>query len=156
MENFNVNIIALAISLVFSSGAMAHNMTDKDSNTAGYKSTIVNCTSLTGNLYDICIAKINISEKPAMEELNDNQTGKTDNQERAAKKERCDDEMDGSAKEICTKGAKLAETAAAVGEKPLTMRSGASNAFQACAKNMQANIAAFRARFLLHNAGTHL
>lgn len=178
MNNLNINVIALALGLAFSAGAMAHSMSKsdykagKDVIAVEFKLDKESCISLSGYLNDICLADANGKEKVARANLEYSYkpTRTTRYQAHIAKaeavyavaKEQCDD-MDNSAKEMCVIEAKAAETAAiadakaqlnisdasdTASEKPTQARSVANNAFQACAMNMQANIAAFRAGFL--------
>jgi len=181
MNKFNINVIALAVSFVFSANAMAHNMSksdykaSKDSIATAFKWDKESCVSLSGNLNDVCVAEANGKERVARAELEDSYkpTRKTHYQARVAKaesdyavaKERCDDYMDSNEKDDCMKEAKAAETAAKAdanalmnvsdasvlpSEKSTEARSGANSPVQACAANMQASIAAFRASFLEH------
>lgn len=127
MNKLNINVIALAVSLAFSAGAMAQGMSKndykagKDRITAEYKLAKAGCASLSGNPKDICVAETKGKERVAMAELEASYkpTPKNHYQARVAKaeadyavaKERCDD-MPGNAKDVCVKEAKAAETAA--------------------------------------------
>lgn len=182
MNKHNINVIALAVGLMFSSGAMAHSMskndykTGKDSIAAEFKWDKVSCVSLTGNLNDICMAEAKGKERVARAGLEDSYkpTRKTHYQALIAKaesdfavaKERCDENKDSNANDVCIKDAKAAEIAAKAdaktrmnttdagdksSEKSLQARSETGNAIQVCTTNMQAHIAAFRASFLQHS-----
>lgn len=127
VNKLNINVIALAISLAFSAGAMAQSMSkndykaSKDRIAAEYKSAKAGCASFSGNQNDICVAEAKGKEKIARAELEASYkpTQKTRYQARVAKaeadyavaKERCDDKA-GNAKDVCVKEAKAAETAA--------------------------------------------
>lgn len=127
MKKLNMNVISLAVSLVFSVGAMAQGMSKTDYNSsrekiaADYKSAKAACDSMSGNPKDICIAEGKAKEKIAKAELEANYkpTLKTRYQANVAKaeadyavaKERCDD-LAGNAKDVCVKEAKAAMTTA--------------------------------------------
>ena len=113
MKTLNINVIALAVSLVFSTGAIAQNLskTDykagKDKIAAEYKSAKAACASLSGNPKDICVAEAKGKESVGKAELEASYkpTVKTRYQARIAKAEadyavaveRCDD-LAGNAK----------------------------------------------------------
>jgi hypothetical protein len=123
----NINVIALALSLAFSAGALAQGMSKndykagKDRIAAEYKSAKAGCASLSGNPNDICMAEAKGREKVARAELDASYkpTVKSHYQARIAKaeaayavaKERCDD-LAGNAKDVCVTEAKAAQTAA--------------------------------------------
>lgn len=127
MKKLNISVIALAISLAFSAGAMAEGMSrneykaDKEKIAAEYKSAKSGCVSLSGNANDICIAEAKGKEKVAKAELEANYkpTVKNRYQVRVAKaeadyavaNERCDD-LAGNAKDVCVKEAKAAKITA--------------------------------------------
>lgn len=127
MKTLNMNVISLAVSLVFSVGAMAQGMSKTDYNTsrekisADYKSAKAACDSMSGNPKDICIAESKAKEKIAKAELEASYkpTPKNRYQAQVAKadadyavaKERCDD-LAGNAKDVCVKEAKAAQTKA--------------------------------------------
>lgn len=127
MNKLNINVIALAVSLAFSAGAMAQSMSKndykvgKDKIAAEYKSAKAGCASLSGNPKDICVTEAKGKEKIAKSELEASYkpTRKTHYQVRVAKaeadyavaKERCN-ELTGNAKDVCVKEAKAAEIAA--------------------------------------------
>ena len=75
MKTLNINVIALAVSLAFSAGAMAQSMSKndykagKDKITAEYKLAKAGCASLSGNPKDICVAEAKGKEKVALAEL---------------------------------------------------------------------------------------
>ncbi|AJP49234.1 hypothetical protein PG1C_13950 [Rugosibacter aromaticivorans] len=127
MKKLNISVIALAISLVFSTGVMAQGMSkkdykaDKEKIATEYKSAKAGCASLSGNANDICVAEAKGKEKVANAELEASYkpTRKTHYQARVAKaeadytvaNERCDD-LAGNAKDVCVKEAKAAKTTA--------------------------------------------
>ncbi|MFN0316614.1 MAG: hypothetical protein ACKVQA_16445, partial [Burkholderiales bacterium] len=127
MKKLNITVIALAVSLAFSTGAIAQNMSKsdykagKDKIAADYKMAKAHCDSLSGNTKDICVAEAKGKEHVAKAELDDSYkpTAKTHYKVRAAKaeaafevaKEHCD-EMAGNAKDVCMKEAKAAHVAA--------------------------------------------
>ena len=69
MNALNINVIALAVSLMFSAGAMAQSVSKdyykagKDRITAESKSARVSCASLSGNPNDVCMAGVEGNEK---------------------------------------------------------------------------------------------
>ncbi len=127
MNQFNIKVIALAIGLALSAGAMAQSMSKsdykagKDKITAEYKSARSACASLSGNAKDICLVEAKGKEKMTRAELDAayKPTPKSHYRARVAKaaadyavaKERCDD-MAGNAKDVCVKEAKAAEISA--------------------------------------------
>ena len=127
MNKLNINVIALAVSLAFSAGAMAQSLSKsdykagKDKIAAEYKLAKAGCASLSGNRNDICVAEAKGNEKVALAELEASYkpSRETRYEARVAKagaayavaKERCDD-MTGNAKDVCVKEAKAAEIAA--------------------------------------------
>ena len=127
MNKFNINTLAVAIGLAFSTGAMAIDMSkaeytgQKDAIAAEFKSAKANCGEAAANAKDICIAKAQGSEKIAKAELEARYkpTEKSHFQVRVAKaeaayavaKEECDDKA-GNVKDVCVKQAKAAETSA--------------------------------------------
>jgi len=127
VNKFNINMIALAVSLAFSAGAMAAGISEDDYKAgknkiaAEYKSAKAGCASFSGNPKDICVAEVKGNERIARAELEASYkpTAKTHYQARVARaaadyavaKERCDDKA-GNAKDICVKEAKAAEVAA--------------------------------------------
>ncbi len=127
MNTPNIHAIALAVSLTFSAGAMAQNVSKddylsvKDKIAADYKLAKVSCDSLSGNPNDICMAGAKGNEKVALAELEAGYkpTAESRYQARVARadaeyelaKERCDDRA-GNTKDVCMKEAKSVETAA--------------------------------------------
>src|SRR5688572_28290503 len=75
MNKLNINVIAIAIGLAFTTGAMAQNMSKeqyksgKDSIAAEYKSANAACGSLSGNAKDICKAEASGKEKVSLSML---------------------------------------------------------------------------------------
>ena len=116
VNKLNFNVIALAVSLAFSSGAMAQNLSKsdykagKDRIAAEYKLAKTGCASLSGNPKDICVAEAKGKESIGMAELDASYKPTPKNQYRArvaraeadyaVAKERCDD-MAGNAKDVC-------------------------------------------------------
>jgi hypothetical protein len=127
VNTLTINAIALAVSLIFSAGAMAQSMSKndymagKDKITAEYKLAKAGCASLSGNPSDICMAGAKGDEKVAMAELEAGYKPTPDARYQAlvaraeadygVAKERCDDRA-GNTKDVCMKEAKSAETAA--------------------------------------------
>lgn len=127
MNKLNINTVALAVSLAFSTGAMAQSQSNNDYKadmskiTAEYKLAKAGCASLSGNANDICEADAKGKKKVAQAELETSYKPTTENQykERVARaeadyavaNERCDDKA-GNAKDVCVKEAKAAETGA--------------------------------------------
>ncbi|MBW8329741.1 MAG: hypothetical protein K0M48_11505 [Thiobacillus sp.] len=127
MNTLNIHAIALAVSLTFSAGAMAQNVSKddylsvKDKIASDYKLAKASCDSLSGNPNDICMAGAKGNEKVALAELEAayKPTSETRYQARVVRadaeyelaKERCDDRA-GNTKDVCMKEAKSTETAA--------------------------------------------
>jgi len=127
MKTLNLNVIALAVSLAFSTGTMAQSpsksdyQASQDKITAEYKLAKANCASLSGNLKDICMADAKGKEKVAKAELESSYKPTRENRyeasaakaeaDYAVAKERCDDKA-GNTKDVCMKEAKAAETTA--------------------------------------------
>jgi hypothetical protein len=131
MKNINISVLALAIGLALSTGAMAESMTKKQYTAldkkidAEYKVAKKGCDSLSGNAEDICEAEAKGTRNTAEAELkyNYNPTNKALYQVRVAKadadysvaNQKCDDK-DGNVEDVCEKeaiAAKVQETAAA-------------------------------------------
>lgn len=107
MNTRNIRAIALAVSLAFSAGTMAQNVSKddylsvKDKIAADYKLAKASCDSLSGNPNDICMAGAKGNEKVALAELEAGYkpTSETRYQARVVRadaeyelaKERCDD-----------------------------------------------------------------
>ena len=127
MKKFNLNVIALAISIAFSTVAVAQNMSkdvykaSKDKISTEYNVDRAACNSFSDNKKDICVAEAKGKEKVAKAELEASYepTSKHHYKVRIAKAdatygvaiERCDD-LAGNAKDVCVKEAKAAKTAA--------------------------------------------
>ena len=127
MKKTNISLIAFAVSLAFSAGAMAQTMTKDEYKTqkngiaADYKSGKAKCGSFAGNAKDICMAEAAGLEHMAKADLeNRYKPGQNAQyQVRAAKAEaeysvameKCDDKA-GNAKDVCVKEAKSAQTSA--------------------------------------------
>ncbi|MBZ0069769.1 MAG: hypothetical protein K8F26_13260 [Thiobacillus sp.] len=127
MNTLNIHAIAFAVSLTFSAGAMAQNVSKdnylsvKDKIAADYKLAKASCDSLSGNPNDICMAGAKGNEKVALAELEASYKPTPENRHQARvvradaeyelAKERCDDRA-GNTKDVCMKEAKSVETAA--------------------------------------------
>src|SRR3970040_946367 len=121
MSKFTTTAIVTAISLTFSVGAMAQNMskndykTGMDSIAAEYKFDKTSWECLSGNANDVCMAKAKGKEKVAKADLE--ARNKNTNQARyealvtkaeadySVVKEKCDDHAD-NVKDVCLKQAK--------------------------------------------------
>ena len=127
MNRIQMNALALAVSLGFSAGAMAENMSNADYSTAKdkiateYKSGKAACNSLPANAKDVCVAQAKGVQKVARADLDASYkpSTKAHYEARVAKaeadygvaREKCDD-LSGNAKDVCVKEAKAAETTA--------------------------------------------
>jgi len=127
VNKVHLNLIALAVGVAFSAGAMAQNMSKNDYQDAKtrigteYKSARTACASLSGNRNDICLAEAKGTEKVALADLEAGYrpTAQTRHEAGVARaeadlavaKERCDD-MAGNAKDVCVKEATAAATIA--------------------------------------------
>lgn len=124
MKNFNSSILALAIGLGFSIGAMAESMTKdqykslETSIDAKYKASKAACSSFAGNANDICIAdakgkqsvgkaELENNYKPTIQTHYDVRVAKADAQYSVAI-EKCDDKA-GNDKDVCVKEAKASK-----------------------------------------------
>lgn len=142
MNKFNINVIALAVSMAFSVGAMAEDMSkdtyraSKAKIEAEYKLAKAGCASLSGNPSDICVAEAKGKEKVAKAELEASYKPTRENryEARVAKaeadyavaNEKCDD-LAGNVKDVCVKEAKAAEATAKADAKA-QMKTSAANA----------------------------
>lgn len=127
MNNFNIKVLAIAVSLAFSAGAMAQNVTkteykaSKDKISAEYKTDKASCASLSGNANDICLAEAKGKDKVALADLEASYKPSVKNQydlkvakaeaNYAVANERCDDKS-GNVKDVCVKEAKAVEATA--------------------------------------------
>lgn len=127
MNKLQLTIVSSAIWLVFSTGAMAATMSDKeyeaaeDSIEARYEADKAACDSKSGNAKDICVEEAKGRQKVAEAELEakHNPTAKNRYDARIAEadaayavaKEKCDD-ASGDAKDVCQKEAKMAHATA--------------------------------------------
>ena len=123
MNTIKLNAIALAVSLVFSAGAMAQTLSEgdykagKDKISAEYKLAKTNCSPLSGNARDICKAEAKGRNKVALADLELRYEPNSENHYKASVAkaeaiyavaiERCDDKA-GNAKDVCVKEAKAA------------------------------------------------
>ena len=131
MNKFSITVIAAAISLAFSAGALAAQGMSKEAYKAGkdkiaaeYKSAKAGCGSMSANAKDVCMAEAKGKEKVAKAELE--ASYQPSDKARIAvgiakaeadysvAKEKCDDKA-GDAKKACVKEAKAAETRAKAG-----------------------------------------
>lgn len=142
MKNPNINAIALALSMLFSAGALAEDMSKrdydagKDKISAEYKAAKASCKSLSGNANDICVAEAKGKEKVANADLEASfkATPKNHYKARVAKAEadyavaieHCDDKA-GNAKDVCVKEAKSAQVAAKADAKAQLKTADANN-----------------------------
>lgn len=126
MKHFDINLVAIAVCLALSAGAMAGNISEdnhstaKDRIAAEYKLAKSRCDSLSGNRNDICVAEAKGAKDVALAELEASYkpSQETRYEARMAKgeanyaisMERCD-ELSGNAKDVCVKEAKSAKTA---------------------------------------------
>lgn len=127
MNTIKINAIALAVSLVFSTGAMAQSpskdayQASKDKISAEYKLAKANCSPMSGNARDICKAEAKGRDSVALSELELRYEPTSENHYKASivkaeailavANERCDDKA-GNAKDVCVKEAKAAEIGA--------------------------------------------
>jgi hypothetical protein len=145
MNSLKIKLLALSITLLASTGAMAEATQTlsrddykgaKDKISTEYKSARTACGSVSGNANDICIAdakgkervsmaELEASYKPSREAHHAVQVAKAEATYDVAK-ERCDD-MAGNAKDVCVKEAKSARTAAEADAKA-RMKSSAATA----------------------------
>jgi hypothetical protein len=126
MKSFSSRILAVAVGLVFATGAVAamtkeEHQQAKDRIAAEYKNDKAGCAAATANAKDICQAQAKGKENVAKAELEatykpsekhryDLGVAKADAQ-LAVAKEKCDDQA-GNAKDVCVKEAKAHHTAA--------------------------------------------
>ena len=152
MKNLNVNLIAIAVSLAFSAGSMAGDISENDYNTsknrisAEYKSAKSSCAAFSGNRNDICDAEAKGSKDVALAELDASYkpSREASYQARVTKGEagyavaleRCDDQS-GNAKDVCIKVAKSAVT---------SVKADAEAAMKISAATATANEASVEAR----------
>ncbi len=126
MNKFNISAIAAAISLVFSAGAIAINMSPDDYKAGksgiglAFESARKACDSFSANAKDVCIAEAkgtqNVAKaqleadyKPSHEASYKVRVARAD-ADYAVAKEKCDDKA-GNAKDVCVKEAKAAGVA---------------------------------------------
>lgn len=142
MNIFNTKALVITISLAFSAGAMAQNITKtdykagKDRISAEYKQAKAGCDGLSGNTKDICVIEAKGNDKVALAELETQYRPSVKNHyklsvaraeaEYAVANERCDDSA-GNAKDICVEQAKAAETAAKADAKAQMKTSDANS-----------------------------
>jgi hypothetical protein len=141
MNKLDINTIALALTLMFSTGAMAEGMTkeefksSKEKISEQYKASKATCKSLSGNAGDVCeveakgkehiaIAELEASYKPSLKTRHEVQVVKAE-ANYALAKERCDDRA-GNVKDVCVKEAKAIEVAAKADAKA-QMKSSEAN-----------------------------
>ncbi|MEQ1592534.1 MAG: hypothetical protein ABL892_09115 [Thiobacillaceae bacterium] len=141
MKTLNLNVIALAISLAFTTAAMAQSMSKTDYKagknkiSAEYKLAKTNCDLLSGNPKDICVAEAKGNEKVALADLEASYKPSREHRydaslakakaDYAVAMERCDDNA-GNAKDVCVKEAKAAKTTAEADAKALLKTSDAN------------------------------
>jgi len=127
MKNLKITMVAAAMALAFSNGALAQTLSkaeykaDKAKIAAEYKSASAACSSSTGNAKDICMVEAKGKQKMATAELDARNkpsakaskavsTAKAD-ADYALAKEKCDDKA-GNDKSACVKEAKAAQAQA--------------------------------------------
>ncbi len=124
MKKLNLTLLAAAITLAFSNGALAENLSkaeykaDKAKIASEYKSASAACSSSTDNAKDICMVEAKGKQKVATAELDArNKPGAKANKavntakadaDYALAKEKCDDKA-GQDKSACVKEAKAAQ-----------------------------------------------
>lgn len=127
MNKLNINIVAIALALAFSTGAIAEGMSKteykaaKEKISAEYKTLRTSCAALSGNAKDVCTVEAKGKERLAEAELKASYqpTQQNSYEARVIKAEadqdlaveKCDDRA-GNAKDVCVKEAKAAATAA--------------------------------------------
>lgn len=144
MNRFNIQAIAVAISLAFSAAATAQSMSKaefksgRDAIAANYKASIAACSPMSGNARDLCKAKAKGEQNVAKAEL-DARYAPSDKNRYAASvakakadyvmaAEKCDDKS-GEDKKVCVKDAKAAESRAMTEDKAgMTAKSAAKPA----------------------------
>lgn len=143
MNSFNIKALVIAVSLAFSAGAMAANMTKteyqagKDKIAAEYKTAKTACSSLSGNANDVCVleakghdhvatAELEATFKPSTKLSYEVSIARAE-ATYSVSKEKCDD-LSGNTKDVCVKEAKAAETAAKADAKAQMKTSDANAA----------------------------
>lgn len=127
MNKYSINVLALAVGLAFSAGAMAQSMANDDYKAgknqieSQYKAEKAACSSFSGNARDICVAEAKGREKVARADLEASYKPSADSRYKArvvaaeaaysTAKERCDDKG-GTAKDVCVEEAKAVQTTA--------------------------------------------
>lgn len=127
MNTLNINAIALTVSLAFSAGAMAQNLSQsdyrvgKDRIVAEYKLAREICDSFSGNSKDICTEQAEGNRKAAKAELKARYKPTAENHYEAGiaraeanygvAKEKCD-ALAGNTKDVCVKEAKAVKAGA--------------------------------------------
>ena len=127
VNTIKINVIALAIGLAFSAGAIAQSLSKNDYKagknriTAEYKLAKAQCASLSGNANDICEAEAKGRDTVALAELERDYKPTLENHYKASvvkaeavyavAHERCDDKA-GNVKDVCVQEAKAAEIGA--------------------------------------------
>jgi hypothetical protein len=127
VKKLTISMVAVAIGLAFSCGAIAQSMSkdeykaSTDTIVAESKAAKASCGSLSANAKDVCMAEANGKEKVAKAELEARYkpSERTSHAARVAKaqadyvvaREKCDDKA-GNEKDVCVKEAKAAETRA--------------------------------------------
>lgn len=127
MDSFNIRALVITVSLAFSAGVMAQNITrteykaGKDRISTAYKQAKAGCDGLSGNTEDICVVEAKGNEQVALAELETQYKPSVKNHynlrvaraeaDYAVANERCDDNA-GNVKDVCVEEAKAAEIAA--------------------------------------------
>ena len=143
MNTFNIKALVITVSLAFSAGVMAQNITrteykaGQDRISKDYKQAKAGCDGLSGNTEDICNVEAKGNEKVALAELETQYKPSVKNHynlrvaraeaDYAVANERCDDSA-GNVKDVCVEEAKAAETAAKADAKAQMKTSDANAA----------------------------
>lgn len=142
MKNFNIKVIAIALSLAFNASAMAESMTKNQykshvkSIESEYKVDKSACNSSTGNAKDICVAEakgkksvakaeLEANYKPSVKARYEANVAKADADYSIAS-EKCDDKS-GNDKDVCVKEAKAAKVHQ-IADAKTQMKSNQANA----------------------------
>ena len=143
MNTFNIKALVITVSLAFSAGVMAQNITrteykaGKDRISTDYKQAKSGCDGLSGNTKDICVVEAKGNDKVALAELETQYKPSVKNHynlrvakaeaDYAVANERCDDSA-GNVKDVCVEEAKAAEIAAKADAKAQMKTSDANAA----------------------------
>ena len=142
MNKYDIARLAAAVSLAFSTGAIAQGMTKteyknaKEVITTEFKSARLGCVPMSGNAKDICMAEATGKQKVAMAELDSRRAPGAKrtydlgiaraSADYSVAKEKCDD-MTGDAKKTCVTDAKAVQAKARSDAKAEMMAATASD-----------------------------